>query len=341
MRRRVAATLALLVTACAGPGYDFEDLPDRPIALVYRNMTEAEQAADAYDKAEKRLRVARTGVPIRGRPNTLDVDDIAQAFGVYGTSEDRAAANLGRVALLHPRTGEIETVDWAPRGSRPLDWSADHQRLLFVKLRRGLPHIYERDFRTGDVRPITHARRRHLDACYCGEDGLIFAAITTSGRSQLFLRRAGGGKPVAVTEGPGDYAPSCTPDGRRVVWTGRGVEGESIRSLDLEDPEAEPTLLTRGRHPGVTPDGAWILYSALTRDGWKVWRMRIDGTGRHPLGRGPEWEHQPNVSGDGRFAVYVSTFDKHEIGFKLWVRPLDGDADRPLPIDGEALHPVW
>ena len=341
MSRFLALSLVALALGCAGPRYSFEDLPDGPIALVYRNMTEAEQASDAFYKNEERLRLARTGIRPYRRRNTLNVDDMAQAFGFYGTGEERAAAALGRLALLDPHTGDIETVDWAPRGSRPLAWSADHQRLLYLSLRRGMPHIYERDFRTDDITPITHTRRRHLDACYCGDDAIVFSAFLPSGGTRLYLRRAGGGKAEPITSGPVDFAPSCAPDGSTVYWASRDKRGETIASLDLTDPEAEPRTLTRGRHPSATPDGQWVIYSTRTRSGWKVWRMRTDGTGRHPLGRGANWEHQPSVSTDGGYAVFVSTASEKEVHFEVWVRPFDGDQDRPLAIDGEGLHPVW
>lgn len=326
---------------CAGPRYSFEDLPDGPIALVYRNMTEAEQAVDAFYKNEERLRTARTGIQAQRRTNTFDVDDVAQAFGIYGTGEDRAAAALGHLALLDPHTGNVEVVDWAPRGSRPLSWSADHQRLLYLTLRRGQPHIYERDFRTGNIRPITHSRRQHLDACYCGDDAIVFSAFIAGKGTRLYVRRKGGGKAKPITAGPVDFSPSCAPDGSAVYWASFSQKGESIISLDLTDPEAKPRVLTRGRHPSVTPDGQWILYSGKTRAGWKVWRMRRDGTGRHPLGRGADWEHQPTASTQGEYVIFVTTVDEKEVFFELWVRPFNGDRDRTLAIDGEGLHPVW
>ncbi|MCP3986877.1 MAG: hypothetical protein GY723_21020 [bacterium] len=342
MNRLITLSWVVLAMGCAGPRYDFEDLPDVPIALVYRNMTEAEQASDAFYKMQEKLRTARTGIRSRMPKNTLNFDDVAQTFGVYGSSEQRAASMLGRMALLDPRTGTIETVDWAPRGSRPLAWSADHQRLLYLSLRRGMPHIYERDFRTGDITPITHTRRRHLDACYCGEDAIVFSAFLPSGGTRLYRRQAGSGKAQPITDGPIDFAPTCAPDGSTVYWASRQQEGfETISSRDLTDPDAEVRVLTRGRHPSATPDGEWLLYSAKTRGGWKVWRMRTDGTGRHPLGRGADWEHQPTASTEGGYVVFVTTPDEKEVHFSVWVRPLDGDLDRPLSIDGEGLHPVW
>jgi len=340
--RLVALLLAVLALGCLGPRYSFEDLPDVPIAFVYRNMTEAEQAADAFYKMEEKLRVARTGIRARKRANTLSVDDMAQAFGVYGSGETRAASSLGHLALLDPRTGVVETADWAARGARPLAWSSDHQRLLYLSLRRGMPHIYERDFRTGDITPITHTRRRHLDACYCGEDAIVFAAFLPSGGSRLYHRRAGGGKAVPITDGPVDFAPSCAPDGSAVYWGSlEGRNAGTIYRRDLTDPDSQAKVLTRGRHPSATPDGQWLVYSAKTRSGWKLWRMRTDGTGRHPLGRGASWEHQPTASTEGGYAVFVTTPADKEVHFSIWVRPFDGDDDRPMAIDGEGLFPVW
>ncbi len=339
-----ALLCVVLGAGCAGPRYGYEDLPERPIAIVYRTLAESDQVFDQVLKNEELLERQRT---LRGRRksvierSTLDGDDIASVLGI-GSREERIAATLGRIALVAPRTGEVTPVDWAPRGARPTAWSEDGTRLLYLSLRRKKPHVYERDFATGDVRQISHDDQAYVDASYCGPGGIVMAARGSSGRVDLLLRRDGEGTARRLTEVPFAYAPACLPDGSKVIFETLDDAGAfALASLDLTTPDAEPVVLTRGSHPAVTPDGEWVVYSVKRRSGFKLWRMRTDGSGRHPLGRSGNWEHAPDVSPDGRFVLFYSTKGKRQVRQELWIRPLDGDDDRPVRVRGDALHPTW
>jgi Tol biopolymer transport system component len=112
---------------------------------------------------------------------------------------------------------------------------------------------------------------------------------------------------------------------------------EVIRAIDpLKGGESK--IIARGVEGAFSPDGKWVVYSAKRRGRWAIWRVRPDGTGKHPIGSGPGDERDPTVSPDGRFIVYVSEADDYQ---RLMVRPLDGSGDRPLLKDGDGLLPVW
>ena len=76
----------------------------------------------------------------------------------------------------------------------------------------------------------------------------------------------------------------------------------------------------------------------LTMYGGGVVRVRPDGTGRAPIGRGLFDERRPTFSPDGRLVAYVTEVDSRPI---LNVRRFDGTGDRVLFNDGDADHPVW
>jgi TolB protein len=96
--------------------------------------------------------------------------------------------------------------------------------------------------------------------------------------------------------------------------------------------------LGRGRDPVFSPDGEWIVYSARVGGGWRLRRMRSEGGGRLPLGRGVRDEIEPAVSPDGSLVAYVS----EEGGLhRLFVRRIDGSGDRLLLPDGAVARPVW
>ena len=344
-RGPTAVVLACCVAAgCAGPRYSYEELPDRPIAIVFRTLAESDQYFDAVLRQEEILEVRRTG---RARPkgplrkNFLDAESMASLFGL-GTSEERMASSLGRIAFVNPRTAEVTPVEWAPRGARPLAFSPDGSKFLYVTLRRKVSHVYERDVASGDIRQVTYDEHNYVDAAFCGPDAIVLSGRGSSGRVDLLLRKDGAGAAVPITKLTAAFAPSCVPDGSLVIFEAFASNGRSmLMSLDLTTPDAEPVALTEGSHPSVTPDGAWVVFTRRGRSGTKLWRMRVDGSGRHPLGKSGNWEHTPTVSPDGRFVLFAATRTKRPVRHELWIRPLDGDDDRPMRVRGDALHPAW
>jgi Tol biopolymer transport system component len=147
-------------------------------------------------------------------------------------------------------------------------------------------------------------------------------------------------EPRPVSEGPRDLDPDWSPDGSVLIWSGLGPgDADVLMAVDPGAP-APPRVLTRGREASFSADGAWIVYSAPVRGSWKIWRMRPDGSGKHPLGASPRRERQPAASPDGRFIVYVS--EESEGGRQqLWVRALPAAIDRPLAHDHDGLLPAW
>jgi TolB protein len=97
-------------------------------------------------------------------------------------------------------------------------------------------------------------------------------------------------------------------------------------------------VLAPGRDPSFTPDGQFVVYSARTRNGWRLAEMHPDGQARRPVGSGPHDESDPQVSPDGRFVVYVSDDEGRQ---QLRVRTMDGRKDRPLIWNGDGIGPVW
>jgi hypothetical protein len=157
-------------------------------------------------------------------------------------------------------------------------------------------------------------------------------------QSQIEILEVGSATPRALSPGPRDYSPTCADDGSVIAWVtapSRGVEWVMARAVVGED---EPRRLGPGREPRFCGPGDWIVYSAPVQRGWKIWRMRADGTGRSPVGRGVLDESAPSCSPDGGTVVYGASEDYFET---LYVRRFDGSGDRILYADGDASHPVW
>jgi Tol biopolymer transport system component len=331
VRPRHALLAALAAAGCAGPGFDYAELPEERIAVVYRTRDESERVNEIL-RRQREDEEAR--LPNEKR---IRLEDVGTLLGIGTTPEQRAAGLLGRMAFVDPRSQAVEVVDFAGRGAQALDWSPDRRRLLFVSFRSEVPHLYEYVLESGDVYQVTHGEEDDLDGCY-GPDGRI--VFSRSGRegSRLWLREPGGGLPRPLTPGPQDLRPAWSPRDDLVAYEALDESGAARVAVVAPLAGGEPRVLARGRAPAFTPDGEWIVYSATTRDGDRLWRMRPDGTGRRPLGRSPHEETDPVVSPDGRFVAYVSIQEDRP---RLWVRSMDGTGERPLVQQEDALLPVW
>ncbi len=102
------------------------------------------------------------------------------------------------------------------------------------------------------------------DFAWCGSEALVFAATAANGR-QLGRMRASDGQAEVLLRGFHRlWSPSCSPDGRRVVFVGMQLATDR-RDLWLYRPGAdEPPqrLSTEGRHdyPEFSPDGRAVAY---------------------------------------------------------------------------------
>lgn len=340
-RVSVALALAALVAGCATGGVPRDELGDRPIAFLYRTPEEAEKLA----LLRQRIRRSALDRLDPRRQNMIDLNALGEFVGLGPDEEERAAALLGKVALYHPDTGAVEVMDWAQRGTRPLAWSPDHRKLLFLMLQRGVSQIYEYDLDARRLTAVTAGAESHLHAAYGPRGRIVFSRWTALGREaggiRLFLHDpAEGGRPRPITPGPADGKPVVSPDGRFVIFEQRDAQGGGrIARIDLE-PGAEVQVLARGQDADLSADGAWVVYSAPLRGHLRLWRMRPDGSGKQRIGPHlvQKDEMDPSFSPDGRYVVFVSL--EYDLK-RLNVRPVAGGPTWPLTREGEGLEPIW
>jgi hypothetical protein len=348
--RLLAAALAASALACQTAGIPEAEIPGDLIAFNYRTPEEARRRADAWQDAQKpgRQQAGRAGgdapPPVASSEMRSHTDQLGDFVSrVLGRTGNAGEVSPGRLALLDPRTGAVTVVEGARRGSVPLEWSPDRKRLLFAQPSDRDFQVFEYDREAGTVRPVTHGPRTHLQACYASEGRIVIVSAETplqTLRTRIEVSRPGGRGPfTALTEWGSEYSPSCSPDGRSVVWNRIGDDGRNDLRLRVLDEGTETLSLAPGRYPRFSPDGAWIVYSAPQGKDWRIWRVRPDGTGRAPVGAGQRSENRPTLSPDGRFVAYVASETpprRH-----LYLRRFDGTGDRILFADGDGENPVW
>lgn len=332
-----AALFGATVAGCAGPGVvDLKRLPASPVAVMYREERQALDRVDALNDLKKR------GQP-SGKEGVVRLESLDAMFGGSPDAQRRLREVEGHLALVDPQTGKATLLHGLPPGARPLAWSPDRSKLLMSGRWRDSVQLFVWDRASETVEIVTSGPYEHPMGCL-GAGGRMVAvearrtAAGLVGRLLVTPPEGGGLRPL--TEGPGDVLPTCSPTEPRIAYITSDEDGQTaIAVLELDQPVARPRLIARGLNPVFTPDGQWIVYSTITTQGSRIFRIRVDGAGRTSVGGGPDEEARPAVSPDGAYVAYVVTEESERE--RLRVRRFDGTGDRPLVTSGDASQPVW
>lgn len=335
LRAGAAGAFALVMSGCAVGGVDLGELPTDPIAVTWWEPEEARRRAELLEVPE--IAPQRRGV--------ARVEAIGDLLGARG---QRAGLSRypGRLCLVDPWTAEVTPVRAIPRGAIPLSWSDDHARLLFLSNHRGVIQVYEWVRATDEVRTVTSGPHPHMFADYGRGSQIAFLEVVSEGGrafERVYVTDPQGRSPRLVFEDRHAQTIHLSPDGRTLLYVRRnpqeGVLGDprpELVAIDLETGGEQRR--GPGREPSFSPIGDWIVYSAPSRAGWRLRRMRADGSARSPIAAAVRDEEMPSVSPDGQFVVYVGEATGLE---RLFVRRLDGSGDRILLESGAVYSPVW
>lgn len=340
-RRRAVSVLAVAAAVAASgcvTGLDSKELPEAPIAITYWEPEPARRRAEIIEQREK-----GTGGPEGpARTGVARVKDLGLMMG--GASDAVWEQDLrrfpGRLTLLYPRTGELEPIPEIPPGAVPLAWSKDHARLLYLSNHRERVQLYEYDRDRREVRQVTHGKYQHLWGDYGLERQLAVLQVGVA-RDQVFAKilvtDEHGRSPEAVVEEGKLESMRLFDDGQTLVYVRHPQKDRpELVSKDLATGKERP--LGPGHEPSLARAGDWIVYSAQSRDGWRLRRVRRDGSARASMGAGIRDEKMPSISPDGRFVAYIGP----SLGVdRLFVRRIDGSGDRILLDAGSSFSPVW
>jgi len=338
-RTRVAAiAMVLALAGCATPT-PREALPEAPLAFLYRTPAQGRDRADRLKSLRGEKKPSQGGV--------MKLNEVGEMVDhLRGARRDVSPELQGRIALFYPRSETLERLDAFLPGSIPCDWSDGHERLLAAIRHLGRPRLYEYSRQRRDLSPSHGARDGQVDGAY-GPDGRIaYTEIKSSRdgsiRAVVWLTGSRGGRPRRLTAGPRDTAVRWSPDGHVVLFQSVLPGGTPVvEAIDVGDPSAAPRVLGRGREAAFSPSGDWVVYSRRRGDGWRLWRMRPDGSGKTAVGaavQGDADERHPTVSPDGRFVAYVAEENDRE---QIRIRGMDGRGDRLLVQDGDGTLPIW
>lgn len=173
--------------------------------------------------------------------------------------------------------------------------------------------------------------------------GAKYIAFTWHGhsdvsRTNVWRVDTDGTNPMQLTNGIGDVAPRCSPDGRWVYYTDV-VNGRAMRvplgggNSEAVPGTAAPPILMGAPGESISRDGKYVTFLALR--GGEPGRASIaivDVTqGAEPRTRlvdpDPRIRAQPQFAPDGKSLVYIIRENGAD---NLWVQPLDGSPGHPV-----------
>lgn len=176
---------------------------------------------------------------------------------------------------------------------------------------------------------------------------------------QIFSFDLDGGHEKRLTEGTADrHYPSLSPSGTRLLFTGEDGGHAEVYMLDLTDPSASPTPVTRSpvtaNSASWSPDGTTITYSALMpgEAAYQIFKSNHDGT------RAVQLTHTKNsgnaspvFSPDGSRIAFIngspgtltnsSGATVSGLLDRIWIMDADGTDARPLTAGPRDAYPAW
>jgi len=335
---RLGLVASLAGLACATP-VPSSGLPEAPLAFVHRTLAQGRERAEMLEK--------QRGAAVQSGEGVLKLNELGDMLDRMTGAAPRMSPELqGEVALYHPHTEQVEPIAAFLPGAIPYDWSADHTRLLVATRQRGVPRLFEYSTERRDLAmAVLPAEGSVQISGSYGPDGRIAYGDARRQAERLSISiwaTRPGGPDEQITPGPQDSEPRWSPDGSVLLFEAQLRNGTPvIQVLDLNDPLAEPRVIARGREARFSPSGDQVVYSRERSEGWRLWRMRPDGSGKTALGhaaQGDADERHPTVSPDGEYVAYVAEEEGRQ---RIRIRRMDGSGDRLLIELADGTLPVW
>ncbi len=174
----------------------------------------------------------------------------------------------------------------------------------------------------------THVSHRGLCASPDGKH-VVFVSWR-GGKQNLWRVDVDDGNLARLTNGDGEGYPSCSPDGRWVVYqNGLGIGKPTLWRAPLSGGAPEQLIETYSARPVMSRDGKRLAYFYMSDGRWRIGIIPADG-GKILQSLdvpGSVAERVMRWSPDGEAMYYVSTVG--DVG-NIWSLPLDGTPPQPM-----------
>ncbi|MEP7336422.1 MAG: winged helix-turn-helix domain-containing protein [Acidobacteriota bacterium] len=272
-------------------------------------------------------------IPITNDSNFYNRLSLAADSGILVALQRRQVTNVWMI----PRdaAGNARQITFGAGGYRgPVSWMPDG-RLLYDSEAANSPAISTMNPDGSLQTPVASelVRRSYVGQPVVSPDGryIVFTS-DFKGPKNIWRMDLDGSNPIQLTAGEGEDSPSCTPDGRWVVYTKlehKGVDRPTLWRVSMDG--GQPTQLTTDftDSAAVSADGKQIacLYSVPNQS----WQLAI-----YPVEGGPPIQVFPQQI-QSAFAVRWTpdgrglTYAENPIGpARLWIQPVEGGEPKLL-----------
>ncbi|MEZ4648831.1 MAG: fibronectin type III domain-containing protein [Candidatus Eisenbacteria bacterium] len=341
-------SVALAWTAPANPG---ETEPARNYELRFSTepmTSETWQTATAVN----------TPAPnAPGANESLTVDGLAAGttyhFALISTDALSNPSDLSNVATT--TTNSEPAVRRVTTSSRPFGagwprWAPNGASLILTAdwAEMGHEQVYRVPVRGGEPEPLTDLPGRPSGPTFSPDGTRIafYYRLNSDVPYGVWIKDVLGdaeATELVQLAGAPFHEVAWSPDGATIACTDRRNGARQILLVSVATGDA--TWLAGGSgdeasSPAWSPDGTKLAYVGHTDEGYHIWTMNVDGTGRVQLTTTGD-DSNPCWSPDGAKIVYSSYDTAEEVG-QLWVIPSGGGAPVKLTDgDGFAFAPAW
>ena len=220
---------------------------------------------------------------VDGSPATLFRDDAAQ--GALRNDGQRliyrnTRNDLAGLSAWDPATGLFLRFTQYAEDSLP-SWNPAGNRLAFASNREGdrIWRVYLTWAEEGAE--VTSLTIGEAPQWHPTEDRIAFRGCDDTGnRCGLWQVNSRGGDRAPLTTVPSDNRPTWSPDGRYVVFTSDGRDGNfDLYRVDVSSGQVVPLTVDPAIDtlPTVSPDGRWVGYASTRGGNWQLWAVSING----------------------------------------------------------------
>jgi TolB protein len=220
-----------------------------------------------------------------------------------------------RLELLDVATGHRQVVRSAAEPFEAPNWTRDGSALIFNTSGRGegRGRLWRFDLATRAATLIdTSPSNRNNNDHVLSFDGTMLGISDQSGpegESAVYTVPASGGQPKRITPRTPSYLHGWSPDGRRLVYTGRRDDEFDIYSMASDGSGTETQLTTaKGLDDGpeYAPDASAIYFNSTRTGTMQLWRMKPDGSAQEQLTDDEYNNWFPHLSPDGKWIAFLS-----------------------------------
>jgi Tol biopolymer transport system component len=232
----------------------------------------------------------------------LDVEWLRDSNGLLVTGNDNAQQTDRQVWQLSYPNGEASKLTRETSTYRVLSLTADNRSLVAVEteLVSSISVAPASDFEHTKQVVVGKGGPGYFGLAWTPDNRLIYQAKVGENYDIFIAEADGSGSPVQLTMNVGNnYYPVVTPDGRYILFGSKWKNSYSqLWRMDRDGGNPKQLTTDYEYMPQCSPDGKWMVYISIVKDGSVLSKMPIEGGNPAQLTKVGSADY-PAISPDG------------------------------------------